>query len=67
MVQLVLGFSGGGTRIDYRDWMESFFPCKMAQQDWGCSLNHRGDFFHSVFFTTAALESPTGEVGEVAH
>jgi hypothetical protein len=30
IVQMVLGFSGGGTRIDYRDWMESLFLVQNA-------------------------------------
>ena len=45
IVQVVLGFSGGGTRIDYRDWMESLFQCKMVQYDWGNSLSHREILF----------------------
>jgi len=44
-VQVVLGFTGGGTRIDYRDLMESFFQCNTVQQVWGYSLSHHGFFF----------------------
>ena len=56
-MQVVLGFTGGGTRIDYRDLMESFCPCKMVRLDRGCSLNHRGVSSILFFFTTAALET----------
>jgi len=45
IVQVVLGFTGGGTRIDYRDLMESFFQCNTVQQVWGYSLSHHGFFF----------------------
>jgi len=33
VVQVVLGFSDGGTRIGYRDWMESFLGGRYQLDD----------------------------------